>query len=93
MWLLSAVFSVQSADAITYGQILDLTDLTEQSSHVATGKVASQQSYFRDELIWTEVTIKVDESLVGSKNQTLTFEVLGGAVDGVHLNVPGARNF
>ena len=68
MWLLSAVFSVQSADAITYGRILDLTDLTEQSSHVATGKVESQQSYFRDELIWTEVTIKVDESLVGSKN-------------------------
>lgn len=93
MWLLSTLLSVQSADAITYERILNLTELTKQSTHVATGTVHNQHSYSRDNLIWTEVTLKVDESLIGTRNQTLTFEVLGGAVDGLHLNIPGSPQF
>jgi hypothetical protein len=93
MWLLMMSLGLSQSSATTYAEIYDLQEITERSSQIVTGTVASRQSYSWDGLIWTTVTLDVEDGLVGSASQTVSFEVPGGSLDGLHLTIPGAPHF
>ena len=93
MWSLFLVLGTQTASATTYGRVLNLTELTEHSTRVVTGTVEESQSFWREDRIWTRVDVDVGLSLVGPRHRMLSFEVLGGSVDGVNLTVPGVPVF
>jgi hypothetical protein len=91
--LLGLAVVLQIASATTYAEILDLGELTARSNRVVTGTVQEMDSFTRGSLIWTEVKVSVDQALVGPETRELSFELIGGTVDGLSLTVPGAPQF
>lgn len=74
---------------------LDLPELVRQSDYVVVANTLRESSRYADKLIVTDFELKVITSLKGAAKpgSTLVATELGGAVDRVGLNVPGAAKF
>src|SRR5262245_33202470 len=74
---------------------LDLPELVRQSDYVVVASALRESSRYADKLIVTDFELKVITSMKGSAKPgaTLIATEMGGAVDRVGLNVPGAAKF
>ena len=93
MWFHLMALALPHAAATTYAEIMDLEQLTAASSVIVTGTVKSKTAFRRDGLIWTRVTLDVDDSLLGTDSREVRVDVIGGTIDGVSLTVPGTPRF
>ena len=83
-----------SASAATYAEVLSPVGLVERADAVVRGEVvATEPVRQQDGWILTKVTIAVDEVYAGSADDTLTFQIPGGSLDGTNLSVDGAPQF
>jgi hypothetical protein len=82
--------SIQPARASVV-QALTLPDLVSQATHIVVALPQERQSRATGRLLLTDVSLRVLESLKGGVKQgdTLVATLLGGAVDGIGLQVPG----
>jgi hypothetical protein len=71
-----------------------MSDLLAKGDKVVRGDVAETDAALGDDgLIWTTVTLDVDETLERSNQAQVVFRIPGGTVDGLSLTVPGAPRF
>ena len=69
-----------ASQAAYYDQIYSIGDLTDLSSQIFTAKVSAVESFERDGLIYSTVSLDVRKSYVGMRKRTQEIEVLGGVV-------------
>lgn len=82
------------AAATAYTEFLPMGDMLTGSEQVVRGAVAETSAAFADDgLIWTTVTLDVDETLHRSNRVQVQFRVPGGTVNDLSLSVPGAPRF
>jgi len=91
--LLSLLAFFQTASASSYGNIYSLAELSDSSSKIVKGKVANLEAFERDGKIYTRVSVEVDKTFVGARSKQASFEVLGGTLNGLTLNVSGSPVF
>jgi hypothetical protein len=74
---------------------LDLAGLVRASDYVVLAHATAERSRYRDDLIVTDVTLRVAQSLRGDikAGGTLTATHLGGSVGDIGLSVPGEATF
>ena len=82
-----------SSQAAYYDHIYSLGDLTDQSSQVFTAQVNSIESFERDGLIYSTISLNVNKTYVGMKKDAHSIEVIGGTVGDLQLSVSGAPLF
>ena len=81
------------AIATTYGTIYTVQEMTDLAHDVVSGTVTKLESRHEDGIIKTNVTLNIEHNFVGNKKRQFTFEVVGGTVDGITLDVPGSPTF
>ena len=86
-------FAMNTAKATTYGTLYSIEEMTDLAHDVISGKVTKLESKHVDGVIKTSVTVDIEHNFVGSKSQSFTFDVIGGTVDGITMDVPGAPKF
>ncbi len=93
--ILSALLMMSMpASATAYSQILPMEQLLSQGDRVVRGEVAETTAQLEDDgLIWTTVTMDVDQTLNHSNQAQVSFRMPGGTVDDLTLSVPGAPHF
>ncbi len=66
---------------------LSLEQLTKNADSIVLGVVADKSSFWNDKhtVIYTDVTVKVERSIVGPPKENATFRIIGGDVDGLSL--------
>ena len=68
--------------AFSIAQNANLNSIILDSDIIVQGSVINQNSYFgKNNNIYTDYTIKVNQTLLGDNLETLTISVLGGSVD------------
>jgi hypothetical protein len=74
---------------------LDTRSLSLGSSDIVIGSVESTRSRWSDDhkKIFTDVDLRVSESLKGGGAERLTLTQLGGEMDGIRYSVPGGPLF
>ena len=73
---------------------LSLADLVNRSGAIVIGRVEKTESFWKDEIIYTHVTITCTDSLLGSfKNDSLIVEVVGGEVGEIGMKVSDTPTF
>ncbi len=84
-----------SATWATTLQHVDTRDLTLGSSDIVIGVVENSRSYWNDARtrIFTDVTLRVDQTLKGPAASRITLTQLGGEVDGARYSIPGCPAF
>jgi hypothetical protein len=82
-----------SLQAASYGYIYDVGDLIDASSSVVSGEIISTESRMESGKIYTNVTLRTSKTWTGSRRSDVSFEVLGGTVDGVTMKVSGLPKF
>ena len=92
MTLLTSM-GTNTAEATTYGTLYSIEELTDLAHDVISGTVTNLESKQVDGVIKTSVTVDIDHNFVGSKSQSFTFDVIGGTVNGITMDVPGAPKF
>ena len=94
MFVITLIAAISSAEATTYGRVLPMADMLEKSEQVVQGTVAELSADFGDDgLIWTVVTLDVDDTLDRSSAAQVSFRLPGGTVGDLSLTVPGAPVF
>lgn len=94
LWMtLLGSFGLHSAEATTYGTLYSIEEMTDLSHDVISGTVETLESKQIDGVIKTSVTVNIEHNFVGSKSQSFTFDVIGGTVNGITMDVPGAPKF
>lgn len=94
MLLTTLIAIILPAQATTYGRVLEMGDMLNESEQVVRGTVAETSAEFGgDGLIWTTVTLDVDETLERTNAAQVSFRLPGGTVDDLSLTVPGAPAF
>ena len=94
LWMtLIASVGLNAAEATTYGTLYSIEEMTDLSHDVISGTVTHLESKQVDGVIKTSVTVNIDHNFVGSKSQSFTFDVIGGTVNGITMDVPGAPKF
>jgi hypothetical protein len=93
MFLVSLLGMLSSAQSAAYSHIYSLSELTDSSSRVVTGEIVGLQSRMEKGKIYTRVSVEVQKTFVGSRGKRISFDVLGGVVDGLELSVSGAPQF
>ena len=94
MFVITLIAFIFSAEATTYGRVLEMGDMLEKSEQVVQGTVADLSADFGDDgLIWTVVTLDVDDTLGRSTAAQVSFRLPGGTVGDLSLTVPGAPIF
>jgi hypothetical protein len=75
--------------------MVDTRELSRSSDGIVVGRVEAVRCFWNPERtrIFTEVTIRVDQSVKGSSEPLLTLTQLGGTIDGARYTVPGAPQF
>jgi hypothetical protein len=93
--LLAAIIAAAlPAQAATYGRVLSMGELLNESEQMVQGRVAEIDAALGDDgLIWTTVTLDVDQTLHPSSALQVSFRLPGGTVDELTLTVPGAPVF
>lgn len=82
-----------SANATTYGTLYSIEEMTDLAHDVVSGTVTNLESKQVDGVIKTTVTVEIEHNFVGSKSNSFTFDVIGGSVNGITLDVPGSPKF
>jgi hypothetical protein len=67
--------------------------MTDLAHDVVSGTVTNLESKQVDGVIKTTVTVEIEHNFVGSKSNSFTFDVIGGSVNGITLDVPGSPKF
>jgi len=90
-----AVSTIVTVAPATTLQHLDTRELTLDSQDVVIGEVASLRPHWNAQhtKIFTDVTVHVTEALKGGGSESIVLTQLGGEVDGVRVDVPGAPIF
>ena len=92
--LTTALLSLLSiAEAVTYGYVYDVTEMTDLAHNVITGKVTKIEPRLENGKIVSKVTVQITHNYVGNKRNSISFDVLGGEYNGVVMQVPGAPLF
>jgi hypothetical protein len=91
--MLSLLSLFSTAEAVTYGYVYDINEMTDIAHNVIAGKVVSIETRAEEGKIISNVTVKITHNYVGNKRNTINFDVLGGTHNGVHMQVPGAPTF
>ena len=86
-------FTLNVAEATTYGTLYSIEEMTDLAHDVISGTVKTLESKQVDGIIKTSVTVDIEHNFVGSKSQSFTFDVIGGTVNGITMDVPGAPKF
>ena len=82
--MISLLFaSLNVVNAASYTTILDLSELTDSSSKVVSGKVISMVPKKINGKIITTVTLSVDKTYVGGQATEYSFDVMGGTLEGI----------
>lgn len=84
----------QSARA-TVVVALDTAEMVKRSDRIVRGHVVDRRARWDDahERIYTDVTIRVDESYKGKGGQMMVVRRLGGTVDGIGMRTIGEVEF
>lgn len=90
--LLVTIAWLGSASATTLLK-LDLETMTTKSEAIVQGKVTTMESRKVGGRIYTYITLDVHEMLKGGPEETITFRIMGGRVDGLVTIVHGTPNF
>ena len=94
LWMtLLASFGLIAAEASTYGTLYSIEEMTDLAHDVISGTVTKLESKQMDGVIKTSVTVSIEHNFVGSKSQSFTFDVIGGTINGITMDVPGAPKF
>ena len=91
--MLQSLLFISSSYAVSYDDIMDVGGLTDIAAKVVTAKVKSQESYEKDGLIYTKVSLDVKKTWMGPRNRVTHIEVVGGTVGDMTLTVSGAPKF
>jgi len=92
--LFPLIAAILPAQATTYGQRLPMDTMLNHSEQVVRGEVAEVTPEWADDgLIWTVVTLDVEETLERTAATQVQFRVPGGTVGDLSLAVPGAPSF
>lgn len=83
------LFSLLSAFAAEYSNLLSLSDMSDLSSRVIQGEVIDKNSYFKNGKIYSTLRIQVEKTYTGIGENEISIEVLGGVVDGIEMQVSG----
>jgi hypothetical protein len=82
------------AGATAYSDILSMDALLSKGDTVVRGEVLNTSAGLApDGLIWTTVTLEVDEALDQSNERLVEFRIPGGTVDDLTLSIPGGPRF
>lgn len=84
---------VGKAEATTYGTLYSVEEMTDLAHDVISGTVTDLESRHEEGLIKTEVSVQIEHNFVGNKQRQFAFDILGGTVDGVTMQVPGSPSF
>lgn len=88
------LFSLLSfAHAVTYGVFYPVEEMTDLAHDVVSGTVTEITSKMEEGKIVSTVTVEINHNYVGSKQNQLTFNILGGTYEGMTMLVPGAPQF
>jgi subtilisin-like proprotein convertase family protein len=90
---LFASLGINAAEATTYGTLYSIEEMTDLAHDVISGTVTHLESKQVDGVIKTSVTVNIEHNFVGSKSQSFTFDIIGGTVNGITMDVPGAPKF
>jgi len=93
MFLLGFLSLLSTTEAVTYGYIYDISEMTDLAHNVISGKVIDIEARVEDGKIISKVTVQIIHNYVGNKRNTITFDVLGGTYNGIEMQVPGAPKF
>ena len=88
LWMtLSTSLRINSAEASTYGTLYSIEEMTDLTYDVISGTVTKLESKQIDGVIKTSVTVSIEHNYVGSKSQSFTFDVIGGTVNDITMDV------
>ena len=90
---LLTMMGMHVAEATTYGTLYTIEEMTDLAHDVISGRVTKLEGKQENGVIKTSVTVKIDHNFVGTKSQSLTFDVIGGTVNGITMDVPGSPKF
>lgn len=94
MFVIALIAAILPAQATTYGHVMPMGEMLERSEQVVQGTVAGLHAEFGDDgLIWTTVTLDVDQTLARSAAAQVSFKLPGGTVGDLNLSIPGAPAF
>lgn len=93
--LLSLAAFAAAPSAATTFRHLDLAGLAQGSATIVIGTVESTRTYWNPgrTRLFTDVTVQVTRELKGDESERLTLTQLGGELDGIKVEVPGAPLF
>ncbi len=60
---------------------MSLEDLARQSDTIIKGKILTASSFMEDQKIYTEYTISVEGTFLGTPSRTMTIRLLGGELE------------
>ena len=91
MLVVVSVLALAGPAAATTMRHLDTRSLTLGSSDIVVGEVTAVQPHWDagHRKIFTDVEVRVSQSLKGTSSETITLTQLGGELDGVRYSVPG----
>lgn len=72
---------------------MDLDELTKVADAIVLGSVESVESSLRDGRVYTDVVIRIEDTLKGDLVETVTIRHLGGKTDELATYVPGMPSF
>jgi hypothetical protein len=93
MFLFGLLSLSPSADAVTYGYVYDITEMTDIAHNVISGKVISVVPRMENGKIVSAITLQINHNYVGNKRNNITIDILGGTYNGIEMQVPGAPKF
>ena len=89
VWVVLVALLAAPAEAATYAAEVDLDALSAQAEAVVRGRVSRLESTAGGPGIVTEVTIRVEETLVGTPATEVRLVLPGGRLGSRTLTVPG----
>lgn len=79
--------------AASYAEFYSIEDLTDLSHDVLSGTVLDIVPNMENNLIVSTITVQISHNYVGNKQNTVSFKMVGGEMNGLRLSVPGAPIF
>ena len=91
---LTLLFSLGlDAQAVSYANFLNISQLSAASSRIVDGKVQRIEPRMENGRIISRVYLDVNKTWAGPRNSEIYVDVLGGTLDGITMTVSGAPTF
>ena len=74
-------------------QKMDLLELVSVSDTIVQGRVESVDSRWENNLVYTYISVNVDEPLKGGRRRTVMIRQAGGKIGSLNVGVPGMPVF